>query len=79
MTYQIKIEIREPQKTYNVIARFYQNEKDYGNGYFVSITGNEFEPLYYDLRYHISLTKKQWLKDWANRYWGKNLKSVTII
>lgn len=69
-------------------CEFSCNEKDYGNGHYVSIK-NESLPFgkeIYDIRYDKSFNrndKTTWLLNWAYSYWtGKNgayeIKSIKI-
>lgn len=76
--------------TMNLKCRFIYDPKQYGNGYYVSITVGEEETYIgnlYDLRYDKTFNsehKEQWLEKWAKSYWnGKNgayaIKTLKIV
>jgi len=94
MNYEIRVTIYNPEteKGFNsdlqfvLLASFYYDKDQYGNGYYVSIKGKEFYENYIDLRYNQEFEpteKMTWLTHWACNYWsGKNgvykLKYIAI-
>ena len=47
--------------------------KNYGNGCYLFICGNDFSDLYYDVRFDKSFHRNKadvWLKEWAKNYWS---------
>ncbi len=94
MEYQMRVVIEDPNVEPGMVAElsfdftcyFTHLPKQYGNGYTVSISSDNFEERLYDLRYDRSFDcnkKADWLKAWAHNYWsGKDgawkVKSLTI-
>ena len=94
MKYLMRVVIEDPNVEPGMVAElffdltcyFTHHPEQYGNGYTVSIAGDNFYKQIYDLRYDKSFNrdkKADWLKAWAHNYWsGKNgawkVKSLTI-
>ena len=94
MNYKMKVIIEDPNTKEGMTSglllilncEFDYDDKQYGNGHFVSIKGKDFSPQCYDIRYDTSFdrnNKAKWLEDWARYYWsGKNgawtVKSIEI-
>lgn len=84
MIYKMKVTITDPRTEENMFSslnfhldcKFTYNPEQYGNGYCVTITGNNFSGQWIDLRYDKSFdpqNKAKWLEKWAKNYWsGKN-------
>ena len=64
------------EKTYSLSCVFFYDEEQYGNGYYVSISGENYYPQYIDLRYDKSFNrykKEEYLEAWARGSWtGEN-------
>lgn len=59
-------------KIYLTCSVFYDPD-DYGNGCYLSITGNDFQRQFYDVRYDKSFHRLQadeWFVAWAKNYWS---------
>ena len=94
MKYTMKVKITDPKTPagmmseifFNLECEFFCKEGDYGNGYYVAISGEHFAEQYIDLRYDTSFNKNEkaeWLVSWAKNYWsGENgawaVKSVEV-
>ena len=89
MEYEMKVVITKDgsEKTYSFECGFSYDEEQYGNGYYVSIEGEDFYPKYFDIRYDRSFNrsnKSKWLEEWARSYWsGENgawsIKEIDIV
>lgn len=90
MNYEMKVRITDPntqnELSYKLKCSFAYDKEQYGNGFFLSIEGEDFYPQGFDLRYDRSFRKSEkekWLEDWARNYWsGENgawvIKSLEI-
>lgn len=59
--------------TFDLDCNFYCDEKDYGNGYYVSIECKGGFKNYYDIRYDRTFDRRnkvEWLERWARNYWS---------
>lgn len=84
MEYSMRLVITDPNTDKGMTSSLYfelkcsfvRDPEQYGNGYFVSISGREFYRQIIDLRYDKSFdrnNKIEWLEKWAKNYWsGKN-------
>lgn len=84
MKYKMYVKITDPNTEkgmtselfFKLDCNFIYDPKDYGNGYYVSISGKEFYKKVIDLRYDKNfsrINKEKWLKEWAYNYWnGQN-------
>ena len=95
MSYEMKVMIEDPNTKEGMSSGlffilncdFYYDEEQYGNGHYVSISGNDFSPRYLDIRYDRSFNKSnksKWLEEWARSYWsGQNgawiVKKIDIV
>lgn len=95
MKYQMRVVIEDPnvelrmvaEVRFNLTCHFMYQPECYGNGYIVSIEGDNFYKQIYGLRYDESFNcdkRVDWLKTWARSYWsGKNgtwaVKHLEII
>ena len=95
MGYKMKVIIEDPNTEegmssglfFTLNCDFCYDEEQYGNGYYVSISGKDFSPEYLDIRYDRSFNrsnKSKWLEEWARNYWsGKNgawiVKKIDIV
>lgn len=82
--YSVKVTITDPKTPvgmfsalfFDIECEFSCNPKDYGNGYYMYISGKGFSELVYDLRYNTAFdrhNKEGFIKQWANSYWtGEN-------
>lgn len=79
MYYKMKVDITDPNTkegmfsglVFNLDCHFLYNEDDYGNGYYVSISGNEGFKQYIDIRYDKTFRSsfaEKWLLEWAYSY-----------
>ena len=60
------------ERTFKLECAFVYDEEQYGNGYYVSIHGDDFYPKYLDLRYNRDFNpdnKPALLELWARNYW----------
>ena len=95
MNYKMIVTITDPDTEkgmYSVLrfvldCTFVYDSEQYGNGFFLSIKCENFEFMFFDLRYDRTFKKSEkekWLEEWAKSYWnGKNgawvVKSLDII
>lgn len=95
MIYKMKVTIIDPNAKegvesclyFDLDCNFVYDSEQYGNGYYVSISGKGFYRQVIDLRYDKSFdrhNKVKWLEDWAKNYWsGENgswiIKTLEII
>lgn len=93
--YKMTVEIYDPETPVGKISclRLYLfcdvfcDSNDFGNGCYVSIRGDGFSKLVFDVRYDKSFnigSPDDWLKNWAKNYWsGCNgawkIKSLQIL
>lgn len=94
MTYKMKVRITDPNTPKGMTSELYfklkctfvYDEEQYGNGFFLNIECENFEPKFFDLRYDRTFKKSEkekWLENWARNYWsGENgawaIKSLEI-
>ena len=89
MKYSIKAVIYNPNTQkgmnsdiyLNLTAEFAYDPDQYGNKHFVSIYGDGFSELSYDIRYDRSFRrdrKEEWLENWARSYWNGKDGAYTV-
>lgn len=95
LNYKMTVDIYDPDTPVGVSSglRFYLfcdvfcDLNDFGNGCYVTIRGEGFSKIVYDVRYDKTFNIDEpdvWLKDWAKNYWsGRNgswsVKSLQIL
>ena len=84
MEYQMRVVIEdhnvEPgivaERIFDLDCNFNHHPNQYGNGYYLSISGKDFYEQIIDLRYDRSFDRNNpdvWLSNWAHNYWsGEN-------
>lgn len=94
MKYTMNVVIADPETPEGMISdllmilscNFVYDSEQYGNGYYVKISGKEGFSNIIDLRYNTEFNQNNkiaWLEKWARNYWsGKNgayyVKSIKI-
>lgn len=83
MKYKMVVDITDPNTPKGMFSglrlklecNFIHNPNNYGNGFYLFISGEDFHRCF-DLRYDKSFNFKKpekWLENWANNYWnGEN-------
>lgn len=79
--YKMTVEIYDPNSPVEMFSSLslylfcdvFCDPKDFGNGCYISIRGDDFSNTVFDVRYDKSFNINEpdlWLKNWAKNYWN---------
>lgn len=81
LNYKMTVEIYDPNTLVEMssglrlylFCEVFCDPNDFGNGTYISIRGEDFSKIVYDVRYDKSFNIDEpdvWLKNWAKNYWN---------